>query len=122
MCFGGPAGAAFWQRWFEGGGRLENQRNDDPDTGNFIDTFGNKMRVLAVANPKITHQQFEAGNQRWGKFLSDRKLKSEGYGLVRVNHPDRKFVLECWEWNTDPSIGNQFPGWPVDCPFDKAPV
>jgi len=119
MCFGGPAGAAFWQRWFEGGGTLENQRNGDPDTGNFVDTFGNKMRVLAVANPKISHRQFEAGNERWGKFLADRELKSEGYGLVRVNHAEQKFVLECWEWNTDPETGRQFAGWPVECPFGE---
>ena len=118
MCFGGPAIAAFWQRWFEGGGQLPNQRNGNPNTGNFTDPFGNKMRVLAVANPKITHSEFEEGNTAWGKFLADRNLKSEGYGLVRVDHAAEQFRLECWEWNTDPRTGKQFEGWPVICPFD----
>ena len=118
MCFGGPAIAAFWQRWFEGGGQLPNQRNGNPNTGNFTDPFGNKMRVLAVAHPPITHSEFEEGNTAWGKFLADRNLKSEGYGLVRVDHAAEQFRLECWEWNTDPRTGKQFEGWPVICPFD----
>jgi alkaline phosphatase D len=78
------------------------------------------MRVLAVANPKVSHAEFEAGNTQWGKFLADRALKSEGYGLIRVDHASRKFHLECWEWNTDPRSGSQFKGWPVICPFEAS--
>lgn len=42
------------------------------------------MRVLAVANPKISHQEFAKQNNSWGKFLADRKLKSEGYDISRL--------------------------------------
>lgn len=119
MFFGGPAAAAFWQRWFEGDGALENKRDNDPNTGNFVDPFGNKMRVLAVANPKVSHAEFMEGNEQWGKFLADRALKSEGYGLIKVDHANRKHRLECWEWNTNPETGSQFPGWPVDCHFER---
>lgn len=119
VCFAGPGAAAFWQRWFEGAGRLENQRNGDPNTGNFTDTFGNKMRVLAVANPKVTHREYEDGNTVWGKFLADRKLKSEGYCVVRVDHAARQHVLECWEWNSNPRTDGQFAGWPYALGFDE---
>ncbi|MGD8174479.1 alkaline phosphatase D family protein [Marinimicrobium sp. ARAG 43.8] len=114
LFFSGPAAAAFWQRWFEGYGKLENPRNDDPNTGHFVDTFGNKMRVLAVANPRVSHATFEEGNDSWGKFLFDHRLKSEGYGLVRVNTRKQKVVFECWPWQADPKKDDQFEGWPLE--------
>lgn len=118
--FAGPAGAAFWQRWFEGEGRLDNSLNGDPNTGNFTDTFNNPMRVLAVANPKLTHAEFEAGNQTWGKFLYDNQLKAEGYGIVKVQHDRGAFLFECWPWDATPQPGAQFSGWPVEVAFAEA--
>lgn len=121
LFFAGPAIAAFWQRWFYGWNKLENQRDNNPNTGNFIDSFGNKMRVLAVANPKISYENFsdEKKNNYWGNFLDDRALKSEGYGIVRVNHKMQYFELECWPWDVDPDKGEQFEGWPYVSPFEK---
>ena len=116
--FAGPAAASFWQRWFEGQGTLENQRNGDPNTGNFIDCFGNKMRVLAVANPNMTQADFSAGQVDWYVSTADRSIPSEGYGIVRVNQKDRTASLECWERNTDPATGEHFPGWPYLHRFD----
>lgn len=112
LFFAGPAAAAFWQRWFEGEGKLENKRNNHPNTGNFIDTFGNKMRVLAVANPKLTYAEFKASNKHWGNFVADHRLKSEGYGIVKVDHTKKQYTLECWPWDVDPNTGAQFEGWP----------
>ncbi|WP_020208795.1 alkaline phosphatase D family protein [Gilvimarinus chinensis] len=112
LFFSGPASAAFWQRWFEPAKALDNQRNNDPNTGNFVDTFGNKMRVLAVANPKISHADFQDDNTTWGKFLADRQLKSEGYGLVRFRPGKGEVTFECWPWDADPSRDPQFSGWP----------
>lgn len=112
LFFAGPASAAFWQRWFEPHAPLPNQRNNDKNTGDFTDTFGNKMRVLAAANPKVTHKLFAKQNTTWGKFLADRNLKSEGYGIIKINHAKKYYQLECWEWNTDPSTEKQFTGWP----------
>ena len=120
LFFAGPAAAAFWQRWFEGGGRLSNQREGDPDSGDFVDTFGNRMRVLAVANPRLSHAEFEQGNKGWGKFLADRELKSEGYGLVRVRHREKVFRLECWPWDARPGTDEQFQGWPYELEFSRA--
>ncbi|NVK26106.1 MAG: alkaline phosphatase D family protein [Gammaproteobacteria bacterium] len=116
--FAGPAAAAFWQRWFEGNNKLSNQYNNNPDTGNFIDSFGNKMRVMAVGNPKLTHAEFESGKAvSWAKFLADRRLKTEGYGLVRVNHQAQQYTLECWEHDANPHTDKQMTGWPVIVPF-----
>jgi alkaline phosphatase D len=117
LFFAGPAVCSFWERWFEGMGKLENQRNNDPNTGHFIDTFGNKMRVLAVANPKLTFDEFAAQNESWGMFMSDRKLKSEGYGFVRVQHEKQQYVMECWSWDANPASEKPFPGWPLVWPF-----
>ena len=118
--FAGPAGAAFWQRWFEGGGQLENQMSGNPNSGNFIDCFGNKMRVLAVANPKMTHAEFLDSKDGWGYFVGDRSIKSEGYGIVKVDHAKQSFSLECWSWDSNPRRDQQFYGWPIMVPFDKA--
>lgn len=118
--FAGPAAAAFWQRWFEGHNTLKNRINNNANTGDFIDTFGNKMKVMAVANPKISHADFQSGTAvSWGKFIADRKLKSEGYGLVKVDHQTKQFTLECWEHDANPATDQQFDGWPISVPFNK---
>ncbi|MGJ8692494.1 MAG: alkaline phosphatase D family protein [Thalassotalea sp.] len=119
LFFAGPAAAAFWQRWFEGNNQLPNQLNNDPNTGNFTDTFGNKMRVLAVSNPKLSHQEFNESNTSWGKFIADNQLKSEGYGLIRVNHQNQHYILESWPWDADPSKDQQFKGWPYVHAFEE---
>lgn len=53
----GPAGVSFWQRWFEPSRALANA-GSDPHTNDFIDAFGNKLRVHAVANPKIAFDYY----------------------------------------------------------------
>lgn len=117
LFFAGPAGAAFWQRWFEGQGKLPNRRNDDPDTGDFVDCFGNPMRVLAVANPRIGFDEFMASKDYWGNFIGDPRLKSEGFGIVKVEHDARRFVLECWPDRQRDSADRQYAGWPYVHPF-----
>lgn len=114
--FAGPAAAAFWQRWFEGNNQLPNQRNQDPNTGDFTDSEGNKMRVLAVANPKLSYDDFVANKKGWGMFLGDRSLTSEGYGIVEVDHATNQFSLQCWP-TTESKGGEQYAGWPVVLPI-----
>ena len=76
------------------------------------------MRVLAVSNPKITHQAFDENNTTWGKFIADKKLKSEGYGLIRVNHQSKNYHLESWPWDANPATDEQFKGWPYVHAFE----
>lgn len=112
LFFAGPAGAAFWQRWFEGEGKLPNRCGDDPNTGDFTDSFGNRMRVLAVANPQISFKEFTGSKSYWGNFLADHRLKTEGFGMVRVDHAAGFFQFECWPRHSGGEALAQFPGWP----------
>lgn len=116
--FSGPAGGSLWQRWFEPTGLVKNAGHT-PHTGDFEDAFGNKMRVLAVANPKITQKYYINNRPGKSRNLGDRKLKSEGYGIIRVNAHD--YVIECWPWNVDPRAADakQFAGWPYRLPFSQ---
>lgn len=117
--FTGPAGVSFWQRWFEPSEVLANG-GGEPYTGDFTDAFGNKLRVHAIANPKITfayYRQFKGGRSQ---ALGDQRLKSEGYGVVRVRRTAREYVLECWPRAVDPTLpgAGQFKGWPFRLSFD----
>ncbi|MEX2262581.1 MAG: alkaline phosphatase D family protein [Bryobacteraceae bacterium] len=111
--FSGPGGGTSFQRWFEPAAPSPN--------GNFTDGFGNKFRVLAVANPKVSFNDYRKYKGPTGQGLGDRSLKSEGYGIVHVDRKAREFVLECWSWDVDPKAAGakQFPGWPVRVKFGE---
>lgn len=117
--FTGPAGGTGWQRWFEPREPLPNARG--PHTGDFTDAFGNRLRVLAAANPKVTFAEYRRHRAGRPQDLADRHLKSEGYGIVRVDRRARQYVLECWPWDVDPASpgARQFEGWPYRLSFDE---
>jgi alkaline phosphatase D len=117
--FTGPAGGSSWQRWFAPVKPLPNVGHQ-PHTGDFIDAFGNKMRVLAVANPRISFAEYRQYIKGRGQGLGDRRLKREGYGVVRVDLQKREYLLECWPWDVDPTAADarQFEGWPYRLSFD----
>ena len=117
--FSGPATGTSWQRWFEPADPLPNAHG--ANTGDFIDAFGNKMHVHAVANPKITFEHYRRYRPGRPQGLGDRRLKSEGYAIVRIDRTERAIVLECWPWDVDPATGDarQFAGWPMRIPFDE---
>jgi alkaline phosphatase D len=116
--FTGPGGATQWQRWFEPAQPLPNGTGQ-PHTGDFRDAFGNKLRMLAVANPKISFAEYRRHIKGRGQGLGDRRFKSEGYGIVRVDRRENAYVLECWPWDEDPRnpAARQFSGWPFRLPF-----
>ncbi len=77
-----------------------------PNTGDYLDGFGNKISVFAVANPSRP--------TRRGR-LAAAEAKSSGYGIVRMDTKKQAFTIECWRLEADPSHprpGDQFPGWP----------
>lgn len=116
--FVGPGGSAPFVRWFDPAEPLPNGR-EYPNTGTFTDAFGNKVRMLAVKNPDVSAETFE--REYTGIHLHDREKRSDGYGVVRVNHEDEVFVIECWPWFVDPTADDaeQFPGWPYRLSFDE---
>ncbi len=71
-----------------------------PWTGDFKDGLGNKISMLAYANPEDR---------------SDEKKRGDGYGIVRFNKKTRKVTMECWPRFCDVSDGDkvQYPGWPI---------
>ena len=116
--FTAPAAGTAWQRWFEPAAPLPNPRGDN--TGDFTDGFGNMFRVLAVANPKVTFAQVRAVQAHNG--VGDRHLKSEGYGMARIDKAASAFRLESWPWQTDPTApgASQYAGWPYVFSFSDA--
>jgi hypothetical protein len=70
-----------------------------PWTGDFHDGLGNKISMLAYANPPD---------------IRDEKQRADGYGIARFNKVKRTVTFECW-----PRFGDkQFPGWPITVKMD----
>lgn len=71
-----------------------------PWTGDFKDGLGNRISMMAYANPPD---------------IQDEKQRADGYGLVRFNKKRRQITFECWprfaDVKKDPK--GQFPGWPI---------
>ncbi len=71
-----------------------------PWTGDYEDGLGNKITMLAYANPEDR---------------TDETQRADGYGLVRFDKKTREVTFECWSRFADASEGDeaQFPGWPM---------
>lgn len=108
-----PAGSTSFQRFFRPSKSLPNP-SGTPFTGDWTDGFGNRCRVLAVANHKYTLREF------WTYFpppmqdFGDRGLKREGFGVLAFDHAAQRVTLQCWPWWAASVPGaKQFLGWPV---------
>jgi hypothetical protein len=74
-------------------------------TGPFADGFGNIIEVVAATNP----------GRSTGKAPSHLHDNMPGYGIVKLNKPQRTITVECWPRYADPadpSTGGQYLGWP----------
>jgi len=71
-----------------------------PWTGEFRDGLGNRISMLAYANPED---------------LADEKKRADGFGIARFDKRNQKVTFECWPRFADSSKGDssQFPGWPI---------
>jgi alkaline phosphatase D len=106
-----PAIAAGYPRWWrpdEVGMPHQNRPSHDlPDTGEYLDGFGNKVYVYAVGNPEVgtNKNRYEKAHQ-----------KGSGFGLVTIDTDARTYKIESFRFlidATDGKASNQFPGWPV---------
>lgn len=77
-----------------------------PWTGEFRDGLGNRMTMLAYANPED---------------IQDEKKRADGYGIARFNKQESSITFECWPRFADASKGDseQFPGWPMTVSMDE---
>jgi phosphodiesterase/alkaline phosphatase D-like protein len=106
IAFAGPAVNTGYPRWFEPLKPGENRAPGAPEiTGEFRDSFGHPLTVLAVVNGSKQPRQ---------PVLEKLHDKASGLGLVRFDKKNRKITIECWPLLADPlQPGTQFPGWPV---------
>ncbi|MEK0449839.1 MAG: hypothetical protein RL088_2107 [Verrucomicrobiota bacterium] len=76
-----------------------------PWTGDFKDGLGNKISMMAYANPPD---------------VTDEKQRADGYGIARFNKTKRTITFECWPRFSDAKQGDkaQFPGWPITVAMD----
>jgi len=99
-----PSIANLYLRWWAPLEPGKNRQPGSPDyTGQFLDGFGNKVNVWAVANP--------TPEENHDKLTT----RAAGFGIVRFRKPDRTITLECWPRNvdiTDPAA-KPYPGWPM---------
>ena len=98
-----PSIANLYLRWWA---PLEAGKNREPGMpeylGEFLDGLGNKITMLAVANP---------GQRQNHDHLTTR---SAGFGVVTFNKKTRKITVECWPRNVDIAdpTAEQYAGWP----------
>jgi hypothetical protein len=103
--FAVPSIVNHFRRWWR---PLEPER-DMPEgalehTGQYTDGFGNKITMVAYANP-------DPSRRRYNKW----RAQAAGYGLVRFNKRTRQITMECWPRGClvdDPEC-EQYPGWPI---------
>jgi hypothetical protein len=75
-----------------------------PWTGDFLDGLGNKISMLAYANP---------GD------IKDEKQRADGCGIVRFNKVNHTIQFECWPRFQTTEKDEQFPGWPIRFDVEK---
>ncbi|MCA9001883.1 MAG: hypothetical protein KDB61_08165, partial [Planctomycetes bacterium] len=68
-------------------------------TGDYFDGFGNRITMLAVANPEEN-----------GREPVLQMNRAPGFGLVRFQPGRKRMALEAWPTWED---GDMYPGWPM---------
>ena len=98
-----PSIANLYLRWWV---PLEPGKNREPGrpeyTGEFLDGLGNKITMLAVANP--------SPEENHDKLTT----RAAGFGVAKFNTKTREITIECWPRNVDIASpdAKQYPGWP----------
>jgi hypothetical protein len=84
-----------------------------PWVGDYEDGLGNKITMLAYANPEQNNLKELLAEQA-------RLNRGDGYGLIRFNKPARTITMEAWPRFADLSKGDaaQFTGWPITVNMD----
>jgi hypothetical protein len=105
---------SYYGRWWEPAGAKPGAHplpgSPLPWTGDYLDGLGNRITMLAYANPTFADIKVMAEKQR------DPKAElGDGYGLIRFNTQTGETMFECWPRYADLVRGDaaQYPGWPV---------
>ncbi|MFC3121627.1 alkaline phosphatase D family protein [Agaribacter flavus] len=106
-----PAIAAGWPRWWlpdeVGLPHTNRPSHGIEQTGEYLDSFGNKIYVYAVGNPEVG----KSGN----RYVKAHE-KGSGFGFITFDTSALTYTLSAYKFLVDVSDGrasNQFEGWPV---------
>ncbi|WP_111980014.1 alkaline phosphatase D family protein [Algibacillus agarilyticus] len=112
-----PAISAGWPRfWVPDQMGLPHQNRPAhglPQTGEYLDAFGNKMYVYAVGVPEV--------GQSKNRYVKAHE-KGSGFGFITFNTEQLTYTLAAYRYLIDVDIEspiNQFEGWPVTIHQDE---
>ena len=109
-----PAITVMYMRWFlpDELGRpvVDRPAHGYPNTGKYIDAFGNKNYVYAIGNAgKTTIDNSSRYNQA--------QIRSSGFGFVTFNKQERTINIDAFRFKANvvhPNpVRDEFPGWPL---------
>ncbi len=110
MVPGAPNG--FPRAWWPEEKGLDQKPGEPSWTGRYMDSLGNRMTVLAAANP-------EKGSNLLSKAEVDPETiahrKGSGHGVIRFDRDTREVTFEMWRFQFDaiqPKPEDQFTGFP----------
>jgi hypothetical protein len=86
-----------------------------PWTGDYLDGFGNKISMIAYANPHPERVNISAWREQPKLSIGPKQGWADGYGLIRFQKTSKQVTFECWPRFSDVTQpdAKQFPGWPV---------
>jgi hypothetical protein len=91
-----------------------NRHPDDPwYTGDFFDGLGNRMTIVAIANPGSGFEKNYREDD--GSVLDHYKLRGSGFGIIRFNKAKQEVIFESWPLYRESvplEKREQHPGWP----------
>jgi hypothetical protein len=106
-----PAISAGWPRWWlpDVAGIPHANRPDHnlAQTGEYLDTFGNKIYVYAVGNPEVGRSD--------NRYVHAHE-KGSGFGFITFDTEKLTYTMDSYRFMVDATDGkasNQFDGWPV---------
>lgn len=106
-----PAIAAGWPRWWRPDDvnlAVKNRPSHGlSQTGEYLDSFGNKIYVYAVANPEV--------GQSDNRYIMAHE-KGSGFGFITFDTTAKTYSMQAFRFLVDASehtSNNQFEGWPV---------
>lgn len=107
VAFAGPAANCGYTRWWEPEKAAWLKPKQAGLLGDFTDSFGNPMTVLAVKNG--------AHEYRGNDLLDVLEQKASGIGFVSFDKRRRKIRIDCWPYRADVTArGTQWSGWPLE--------
>lgn len=104
-CLCTPAISNIWpRRWYPPESGANRRPGASFYTGEFLDGFGNRITVHAVANP-----------QAFGAEPATLHDRAPGYGIVEIERATRRITIANWPRYADPSrpAAKPYPGWPI---------